>query len=84
MAAWRRQGISPASFHTGYSFCRTGFSAEKYNRGRGAGIFINRIYRMDCMELMGRMPDNSVSMILTDPPYGIAYQNHFTRKKQPV
>lgn len=39
---------------------------------------------MDCMELMGRMPDNSVSMILTDPPYGIAYQNHFTRKKHPV
>ena len=39
---------------------------------------------MDCMELMGSMPDNSVSMILTDPPYGIAYQNHFTRKKHPV
>lgn len=39
---------------------------------------------MDCMELMGQMPDKSVSMILTDPPYGIAYQNNFTTKKYPV
>lgn len=36
------------------------------------------------MELMGRMPDKTVSMILTDPPYGIAYQNKFTTRKYPV
>ena len=26
------------------------------------------------MELLRQMPDESVSMILTDPPYGISYQ----------
>lgn len=39
---------------------------------------------MDCMELMERMSDGSVSMILTDPPYGISYQNKFTTRKYPV
>lgn len=38
----------------------------------------NCIYHMDCMTLMAQIPDNTISMILTDPPYGIAYQNHFT------
>lgn len=40
----------------------------------------NQIYCMDCMELMAHIPDNFVSLILTDPPYGIAYQNHFARQ----
>lgn len=53
-------------------------------KGGKTGIYINRIYCMDCMELMGRMPDGSVSMILTDPPYGISYQNKFTARKYPV
>ena len=44
----------------------------------------NRLYNMDCMELLSRMPDGCVSMILTDPPYGISYQNHFTSQKHPV
>ena len=30
------------------------------------------------------MPDESVSMILTDPPYGISYQNNFTNRKHQV
>lgn len=34
----------------------------------------NQIYCMDCMELMAHIPDNFVSLILTDPPYGIAYR----------
>lgn len=41
----------------------------------------NRIYCMDCMDLMSQLPDGAVSMILTDPPYGISYQNNFTRKR---
>lgn len=36
------------------------------------------------MELLRQMPDRSVSMILTDPPYGISYQNNFTSRKHPV
>lgn len=44
----------------------------------------NRIYCMDCMEFLPQIPDGSVSMILTDPPYGISYQNHFTKRKHRV
>lgn len=39
---------------------------------------------MDCFELMSQIPDQTVSMILTDPPYGISYQNQFTSKKHLV
>lgn len=40
----------------------------------------NQIYCTDCMELMAHIPDGFVSLILTDPPYGISYQNHFARQ----
>lgn len=46
-----------------------------------AAILPNRIYCMDCMKLFSQIPDAYVSMILTDPPYGISYQNNFTKKK---
>ena len=36
---------------------------------------------MDCMDLMGQLADGAVSMILTDPPYGISYQNNYARKR---
>ena len=39
---------------------------------------------MDCMGLFPQIPDGYVSMILTDPPYGISYQNHFTRRQHDV
>lgn len=42
------------------------------------------LYCMDCMELMRQIPDKTVSLILTDPPYGISYQNQFTSRKHPV
>ena len=31
----------------------------------------NVIYNEDCLEGMKKLPDNSVDLILTDPPYGI-------------
>lgn len=31
----------------------------------------NKIYCADCLELMKEMEDNSVDLVLTDPPYGI-------------
>lgn len=31
-----------------------------------------RIYRGDCLELMGNLPDNSIDTICTDPPYGLS------------
>lgn len=45
---------------------------------------INHVYQMDCLELMKQMPDETVSMILTDPPYGISYQNQFTNQRHLV
>ena len=36
-----------------------------------SGLPRNQIYCMDYLELSRRLPDGSVSMILTDPPYGI-------------
>lgn len=44
----------------------------------------DQIYHADCMELMAHIPNGFVSLILTDPPYGISYQNHFTRKKHQI
>ena len=46
--------------------------------------FINQLYNMDCMSLFPILPDNCVSMILTDPPYGIRYQNNFAQNPYPV
>ena len=32
-------------------------------------IELNKIYNEDCLEGMKRIPDGSVSLIVTDPPY---------------
>ena len=32
---------------------------------------LNKIYNIDCLEFMKEMADNSIDLILTDPPYGI-------------
>lgn len=47
-------------------------------------LSVNQIYCMDCLELLSQLPDRCISLILTDPPYGIAYQNHFTNREYPV
>lgn len=44
----------------------------------------DELYCMDCMALFPLLPDRCVSMILTDPPYGISYQNHFAKHHHPV
>lgn len=33
--------------------------------------YINKIIQGDCLEVMRGMPDKSVDLVLTDPPYGI-------------
>ena len=40
-------------------------------------IELNKIYNEDCLEGMKRIPDKSVDLILTDPPYNIARENNF-------
>jgi len=34
-------------------------------------IELNKIYNMDCLDFMRELPDKSIDLILTDPPYGI-------------
>lgn len=43
----------------------------------------NRIYCMDALEMLEQLPDASADLVLTDPPYGISYQNHFTKARHP-
>ena len=33
-------------------------------------ILPNTLIHGDCLEVMKQIPDNSMSMVLTDPPYG--------------
>jgi site-specific DNA-methyltransferase (adenine-specific) len=34
-------------------------------------IELNKIYCADCLEIMKQIPDKSIDLVLTDPPYGI-------------
>ena len=36
------------------------------------------IYCGDCLEVMKQIPDKSIDLVLTDPPYGINYLSHWT------
>src|SRR5690554_5861405 len=37
---------------------------------------INKIYNMDCLEGMKVIPDNSIGLIVTDPPYLMNYKSN--------
>ena len=39
----------------------------------------NRLHHGDCIEIMRRMPENSVDFILTDPPYLVNYRDRSGR-----
>ena len=38
---------------------------------------LNKIYNQDCLVGMENIPDKSVDMLLTDPPYNISVKNNF-------
>ena len=38
---------------------------------------LNKIIQGDCLEVMKDIPDKSVDMVLTDPPYNISKKNNF-------
>ena len=44
-------------------------------------IELNKVYNEDCLETMKRMPDKSIDLVLTDPPYGMNYERHIKDKK---
>ena len=41
----------------------------------------NKIYCWDCLELMKQIPNKSIDLVLTDPPYGIDYNNNKLNRK---
>ena len=45
---------------------------------------MNSIRCCDYRELLAGITSGSASLVLTDPPYGMGYQNHFTKKKHAV
>jgi len=47
---------------------------------KGMKIELNKIYNMDCMDLMKEMNNNSVDMVITSPPYNIANTSPSFRK----
>ena len=42
---------------------------------------LNKIYNEDCLEGMKRIPDGSVDLIVTDPPYLINYKTGYRKDK---
>jgi len=42
--------------------------------------YLNKIHCADCLEFIKEMPDNSVDLVLTDPPYLVSQNRVFTRK----
>ena len=36
---------------------------------------------MDCIDGMKLIEDESIDLVVTDPPYGIEYQNNYTLRK---
>jgi len=46
---------------------------------------IGNVINADCLEVMKMMPDKSVDLILTDPPYGMSFvSNHRKQKYQEI
>jgi DNA modification methylase len=40
---------------------------------------MNSLMQGDCLELMATIPDGSVDMVLTDPPYGMGFQSNWSK-----
>lgn len=45
---------------------------------------VNQIFCCDYLELLKQIPDNSASLVLSDPPFGINYQNNYTKTQHQV
>lgn len=46
------------------------------------GIELNRIYNEDCIEGIRRMADESVDLVIADPPYGIDFRSGHRKKSE--
>ena len=38
-------------------------------------IEVNKIYNADCMDILKQLPDKSIDLVLTDPPYNASNSN---------
>lgn len=52
-----------------------------YDEQREGELFNPVLMRGDCLERIKEIPDGSVDMILTDPPYGMEFQSNYRRDK---
>lgn len=39
------------------------------------------LYQGDCLEVLKNLPENSIDLLLTDPPYGIDFQSKYRNDK---
>lgn len=44
--------------------------------------YINKVIQGDCLDIMKDIPDKSIDLVLTDPPYGIDYQSNMRVKSK--
>jgi len=42
---------------------------------------INQVWCGDCLELMKEMPDKSIDLIVTDPPFGMTFRSNYRQIK---
>lgn len=42
---------------------------------------LNKIYNQDCLEGMKQIPDSSVDLVVTDPPYGMGFVSNMRKNK---
>lgn len=45
--------------------------------------FINKVICGDCLEVMKAIPDGSVDLVITDPPYGLSYFSNYYKHGNP-
>lgn len=42
---------------------------------------LNKLYCGDCLEVMKRLPDKSIDLVLTDPPYWMSFLSSFRQER---
>ncbi len=55
-------------------------SANILNNNNKPLIELNKIYKMDCLKLINKLEDNSIDLIVTDPPYLFNWDTNRQRK----
>ena len=53
---------------------------ENYYQSMNESL-LNNVYNIDCIEFMKTLPDKSIDLVITDPPYLINYSSFRTKSK---